>query len=31
VRGGGAVSDFAGRARDLDAGDVIDALRGLVP
>ncbi|HMN99125.1 MAG TPA: MFS transporter [Miltoncostaeaceae bacterium] len=31
IRGGGAVSDFAGRVRDLDAGDVVDALRGLLP
>ena len=31
IRGGGAVSDFGGRIRDLDAGDVLDALRGLVP
>jgi hypothetical protein len=31
VRGGGAVSDLSGRVRDLDAGDVVDALRGLLP
>ena len=31
IRGGGALSDLAGRVRDLDAGDVVDALRGLVP
>jgi hypothetical protein len=31
IRGGGAVSDVAGRVRDLDAGDVVDALRGLLP
>jgi hypothetical protein len=30
-RGGGAVSDFAGRAQDLNAGDVVDALKGLLP
>ncbi len=31
IRGGGAISDFAGRVRDLDAGDVVDALQGLLP
>jgi hypothetical protein len=31
IRGGGAVSDLAGRVRDLDAGDVVDALQGLLP
>ena len=31
IQGGGAVSDFAGRVQDLDAGDVVDALQGLLP
>ncbi|HET6690238.1 MAG TPA: hypothetical protein VFG74_05180, partial [Miltoncostaeaceae bacterium] len=31
IRGGGAVSDVAGRVRGLDAGDVVDALQGLLP
>ena len=31
IQGGGAVSDFAGRVQHLDAGDVVDALQGLIP
>ncbi|WP_217915503.1 MFS transporter [Miltoncostaea marina] len=31
IRGGGEVGDLAGRVRDLDAGDVLDALGGLLP
>ena len=31
IRGGGAVSDLAGQAQDLNAGDVVNALKGLLP
>jgi hypothetical protein len=31
IRGGGAVSDLAGRVQDLDAGDLVNALQGLLP
>ena len=31
IRGAGAISDLTGRIRDLDAGDVLDTLRGLAP